>query len=246
MTQHALARVFSRLWPVLCVISALSCGDTGSERVRVELRVQGTAESEKRVGDATYRLTRAEVAFGPAYFCATDSAQASQCETALAELTRTVTIDGLSDSARAAGEFSATTGEVRSALYDYGIVFLLTQSAPSAQDNAPDGHSALLEGSVERAGESRRFRAHMDVVPTVPGDSAVSAQRTQHEIKGEGELLTVSVDPYAWLERIDVDALFALEPDASGVTWLVSGTQPYEALLQAMQNRAPARFDWQD
>jgi hypothetical protein len=135
---------------------------------------------------------------------------------------------------------------VRSGLYDYGIVFLLTHNAPMAIAGAPEGHSAVLEGNVERAGEVRRFQAQVDIEPAVPGDTAVSAQRTDHEIAGEGEDLTVSVDPYAWLANIDVDALFALPVDENGITQLSDGTQAYEALLQGLQNRAPARFVWSD
>jgi hypothetical protein len=225
-------------------LALASCGDTGQAQVEIALYGQGSALAEGLVHGATFRLTRADVAFGPAYFCASKAAEPEPCETALAEMRNTVVISGVSATPTRLGELRGTTGHVHSAFYDYGIVFLLTHDAPMAIAGAPGGHSAVLEGTVERAGEMRRFQARVDMEPAVPGATVVSAQPTEHELSGDGDALTVSLDPYAWLADIDVDALFALPVDAQGITQISDESQAYEAILQGLRESAPARSVW--
>jgi hypothetical protein len=175
--------------------------------------------------------------------CASENPGIELCEVAVAELTDSVRIDGLDADAQPAAELDATTGRIGSALYDYGVSYLLTEPAPRAAQAAPAGHSAVLEGEVERAGERLAFSAAVDVVPLAAGELA-GAQRTSHRVRGEGERLVVEIEPYAWLTRIDVDALFALDDDGDGQVRIEPGTQAYESIVQGMQNRAPAKLIW--
>jgi len=224
-----------------------ACGDTGQERVRIAAEAQGTSRASIMVGDTRFRLTRAEVGFGPVYFCATEGAALELCEVALAELRETVTLDGLASESRPIGALEATTGGVRSALFDYGISWFLTHSAPRANPGTPGGHSAILEGEAENQDGTLRFSARIDIEPLSRGDAAVNARRTSVEI-GAASVphLTVSLDPYRWLERINVEQMFELDEDADGEIALEPRHQAYQAIVQGMTSRAPIDFAWHE
>jgi hypothetical protein len=169
---------------LLCLLA--SRGDTGQARVQIEAAARGSARASITVGDTRFHLTRADVAFGPVYFCATEGARVELCEVALAELLETVTLDGLTSETRSFGALDATTGNVRSALFDYGISWFLTRSAPAANPGAPGGHSAILEGEAENESGVLRFSARIDIEPLSRGDAAVNARRTSVEIPRRG------------------------------------------------------------
>lgn len=230
-------RALLALWFCCC-----ACGDTGRERVQISFDAVGSAPRVLEVDGARLTLTRADVAFGPAYFCASDKAEAELCEVALTELRDVVVVNALAPAAQPLGVLSGTTGEVRSAMYDYGIYWLLPAAQPTRA--ALEGHSAILEGMLERAGESLRFRAAVAVVPSGRGKFAVHALRTQHEIGEDGARLTVRFDPHFWVDRLDVDALFALDEDGDGEVVIPPETLSHESILQGMTSRAPAQFAW--
>jgi hypothetical protein len=230
---------------LLCLLAGCG-GDTGQARVRIEAAARGTARDSITVGETRFHLTRADVAFGPVYFCATEGAQVELCQVALAELLETVTLDGLDSEARPFGALDATTGSVHSALFDYGISWLLTRSAPASNPGAPGGHSAILEGEAENESGPLRFSARIDIEPLSRGDAAVNARRTSVEITASpAPRLIVSLDPYQWLARIDVEELFALDVDADGEVVLGPEDQAYQAIVQGMTNRAPLAFEWE-
>ncbi|MFT3925834.1 MAG: hypothetical protein QM778_25045 [Myxococcales bacterium] len=234
----------SRLLAICALACGLSsaCGETGQERIELDLAVRGTSATSLESDGAVFVLERADVAVGPLYFCASEGADVELCETALAQLTQVISINGLAPQVELPAKLQGTTGEVRSALYDYGISWFLTETAP-----APAGdpqHSAVLEGRVARDGRELRFSALVDVVPLTVGGSAVHGQHTRHELSN-GDLLTIAVDPYAWLRPVDVDALFALDSEGTGSVIIEPGSQAYEAILQSMQNRAPIQFAWE-
>lgn len=233
----------ARLAPIfLCL---LACGDTGQARVRIAAEARGAERTSITVGETRFTLTRADVAFGPAYFCATEGASVDLCQVALAELLETVTLDGLSPESQPLGQLSATTGSVRSALFDYGISWLLTRPAPRANPGAPSGHSAILEGEAENGDRVLRFSALIDIEPLSRGDAAVNARRTSAEISaGPEQRLIVSLDPYRWLERVDVEQLFALDADGDREVALAPEHQAYQAIVQGMTSRAPLEFAW--
>jgi hypothetical protein len=211
----------------------------------VALVATGSASRGVQVDDTAIALSRADVAFGPAYFCATQSADPELCAVALLELRETVRIDALAGQSQDLATLDGTSGEVRSALYDYGISWPRTRTAAAPAAAAPEGHSAVLEGEAERAGQRLRFRAAIDVIPRSRGDAAMNAQRTRHTLSPEGDVLRVRVDPLRWFKYVQPDALFALDVDGDGEVMLAPGDQAYEALLQGMQSAAPLSFEWE-
>ncbi len=222
-----------------------SCtGSTGQRRVEIPVFARGSTERALQVGAATFTLTRAEIGFGPVYFCATEGAEVDLCEVDLAELLATITLDGLNPSALPIGVLQATTGSVRSALFDYGISWLLTKPSASPNPGAPERHSAVLAGRVDAASRSLTFLAEIDAESRGPGDAAVNARPTSHEITGRGDQLTLAVDPYRWLANIDVEQLFALDADGDGSVAITEEAQAYQAIVQGMTNVAPVEFEW--
>jgi hypothetical protein len=226
-------------------LALASCVEASQTRLQVSLVATGSAGTSVQVADTAFALSRAEVAFGPAYFCATQSADPELCAVALLELRGTVRIDALSGESQELGTLEGTSGEIRSALYDYGISWPLTRTSLAPAAAAPEGHSAVLEGIAERAGERLHFRAALDVLPRARGDAAMNAQRTRHTLSPDGDVLRVRVDPLRWLIRVRPDALFALDADGDGEVVLAPGDQPYEAMLQALQSAAPLSFEWE-
>jgi hypothetical protein len=221
-----------------------SCGDTGQEHVQLALSATGTAARGIPLGDAQLTLTRADVSFGPSYLCASESGRAELCEVAIAEFLGTVAVRALDPGEQPLGVLEATTGNVRSGLFDYGISWLLTQNAPRANAGAVEQHSALLEGTLTRAGRSVRFSATIDVTPRMSGDLAVNGQSTRFSITGPENTLTMVADPNAWVSQLDPDALFALDGDGDGVVVIPADSVLHESILQAMVSRAPLRFVW--
>lgn len=233
-------RVAFMLWCLNC-----SCiGDTGREHVQLSLSARGTAPSPVTLGAATLTLTRAELAFGPAYLCASDQGRAEFCELAMGELRETRVLDALDPNPQPLGTMAATTGSVGSLLYDYGISWLLTQPAPRVSSSAAGGHSALLEATLTEGARSLRLRAEIDITPHGPGELAINGQRTQHEIRGD-EPLTLLVDPQRWLDRLDPSALLALDADGDGQLTILAGTPAYESIVQGLVNRAPVALRWE-
>jgi hypothetical protein len=221
-----------------------ACGDTGREHFIIPAQFQGTPARAVTIEGATLELTRAEVAFGPLYLCATESAESELCETALAELLSVRTFDALSPALRELGELDATTGSVRSGFFDYGISWLLTRQEPAAHPSAAAGHSARLRLRVTAGdGSTLSVSADVDLEPLSPGDAAVNGLQTRRDLRGDDRLV-VTVDPSAWLERIRYERLLELDTDADGDVELAPGDQPYEAIVQGMTVHDPARLIW--
>jgi hypothetical protein len=235
-----------RVWAATAMVLLGACGDTGQARVALPLLVQGEGGSSLQVGVATWTLERAQVAFGPAYFCASEGgAEVEFCQEALLELTETVTIDGLSEQAEQAGSLCGVSGAVRSVMYDYGFTWLQRGPAPRANPGAPQGHSARLQGEVRQGDRQLAFSADIDLAPRARGNLTQIGQSTSFEVDAHTRSLTVVAEPLRWLERIDLEKLFALDEDGDGEVRIAPGSQAHEAIVQGMQNRAPLRFRWE-
>jgi hypothetical protein len=228
----------------LAITLLIGCGDTGQEHVQLPLTATGTAAHAVALGDATLQLTRADVAFGPLYLCASESGRAELCEVAVAEFLGTVTVHALDADAQPLGTLNATTGSIRSALFDYGISWLLTRNGPEPDVGAIEGHSAILEGTVTRGAQSLRFRVSVDAKPRMSGDLAVNGQVTRFELTSAENALDMVADPHAWVSQLDVDALFALDTDGDGAVVIPDDSVLHESILQGMVSRAPLRFQW--
>ena len=231
------------LW--LAAFALSSCGETGRDQIEIPLATRGTAAREVSVLDGRLLLSEAQVSFGPLYLCATESAESALCGTALAEQLSVLSIDALSEDTTPAPALAGTTGTVRSAFFDYGMSWLLTQAGPAWAAGLE--HSARLRFSARGDdGSELEVLAEIDIAPLSPGDAAVNGRKTEHTLRPRGDALTVVLDANRWLERVRIAELFALDPDGDGHVVLSPESQAYEAILQGMSARFPPRFAWDE
>jgi hypothetical protein len=201
---------------VIVALAAVSCVDTGQDRVDIPLRVAGTAVAEPvpAVNGWLVELTRAELAFGPLYLCAGYQA-GSLCDTARVEWVESAIVDALDPEAVSGGALHGVTGPVRSWMYDLGITSLLTQQRPVALSAARDlgGNSVVIEGVARKDQHAISFVVELPIQQeeaTEIGASVVrksGSDRFEHEVTGDETALTVRFDPRPWVHDFDFDAL---------------------------------------
>ena len=249
----------------------LGCGETGGSFVELPFAGQGTPPETFVKGGWAVTLTEATLGFGPIFFCATASAQSSRCEVAVLEYLDGVTLDGLDENRQPIGALSGTTGTVRTAFFDYGIVWLLTRPLPEALAGVPGGpavvrsqsssyvpvgHSGRFVGTAvcidtpetccpdaDDCPTSYTFEANVDVLVANAGTPAVNGARTEQEITTGPLSLTMRFDPNAWWETVDFARLAALD-DGSGEVLLSPSDPDYSAIVAAMTANALPTFSW--
>ena len=190
----------------------------------------------------TVRIGEARIAFGPAYFCAANTADAELCATAVAELRESVTVDALTASLDALSEIDAITGTVRSAMWDHGLTHLLPDERALPTAGAVDGRSASFSGSAARGAEEFEWRAEIEVLPPAAGSSAVFAVRTTHTITGASDALLVRFDAAAILEHVDWDAV--ARSAAGGTARIEPGSVAHNAIVIAMTSSELPVLEW--
>lgn len=220
------------------------CADTGREFVTVAFEARGTGITAATLGDWDVVLTRADVSIGPLYLCATELASSEFCEEALLERLETVVVRGLDPTPQPLGELAGVTGTVRSATYDLGWSYFLTQAMAAPTEGAVDGHSIVLEGTATRGADVMPFRFDVDVIPQVVGDTAVHGFRTRADVAGPGQRLTIEVDPLTWLGAVDFDALFALQSAPGAEVHVTRGVVGHDAVALGVTTFAPPAFVW--
>ncbi len=248
-----------------------ACGQTTGGFVEIPLEGQGTAIQSFTKDGWEVTLSEATLGFGPIFLCATQSALSSRCEVAILESLDGNTLDGLDPSPQPIGPLFGTTGTVRTAFFDYGIVWLLTKPLPEALAGVPEGpavvrsesssyvpkgHSAQFLGTARCVEDpetccpgatscppSYAFEANVDVLVANPGTPAVNGVRTFQEITNDPRSLTITFDPNAWWQSVDFSRLAALD-DGSGNVRLEPSDPDYSALVIAMTANELPNFTW--
>jgi hypothetical protein len=231
----------SRIALVFFVVLA-ACADTGRVRLSFPVHGAGTDRRTFDVDDWSITLDEARVAFGPAYFCTTRAADVDLCPDAIAELRTSASFDALSEAPQLLGDLGGLSGTTRSAMFDYGISWLLPADRPAPTAGAVDAaHSLHLAGSATRAGTTIHFVADVDVRPVIAGASATHGVATEHTLVDSADALVVHVDPSAWASTIGWNELEALSGDPVVLT---EETTAYQALLIAMTSSRLPRLEW--
>ncbi len=240
--------LFARIVALLfACVSLAACGDTGLPRFDLPLSGAGTAERTFTDGDWSVTLTRADVAFGPAYFCATTAADVDLCPVALAEFTGAAVVDALDDLPQELGALTVDAGTVRSATYDFGLTWLVTAQEPEPQTSALGGHSARFRGVAERADDQFEFALDIDVTSANAGDIAVRGAQTMQRLPGTTTGLMVRMDPAAWWQGVDYDGLFLEAQAEPGSVVRVDPSSPSAGVVrQGMTSRNAPTFEWSD
>lgn len=238
------------IWVVLFLVA---CGDTGQSSVTYPILAVGASSSSFEVEGWSIELTRADVAFGPLYFCASSGASSELCPEAVQEFAEDVFIDALAPGESRLGEVRGTTGEIRSARYDLGISWSITGNAPTASESAPDEHSFVVEGTATRGADSFSFSAQVDLPPVFAGGHTIAGQRTEVHVTDSDTSLTLSVPIEAWIAEIDFDELAALGVASveirDGVPALPDGSadprqHARDSLAGAITNSHRIQFEW--
>lgn len=235
-----LRRMLRTLAPIALLICA-ACSGTGQPDVDYAVFAAPTAPDAISADHGwTVTLDQATVAFGPVYFCASESGSATLCQTAIGELLTTTAFDALDPTPRALGTAHGFIGKVQSASYDYGIHWFLTDDAPTPAPAAPGGHSAHFSGTAVKAGTTIHFRADVDVVPQFQGQRAAPSQVASATITGEGEKLDIQFAVGQWFEHVDFDKA----PAGMNPYVISAGTRNHGAIVIGMTAEAPPTFVW--
>jgi hypothetical protein len=216
------------------------CSGTGQPEIEYEVVAVPAPPAAITAGQWTVTLDEATVAFGPVYFCAAASGSATLCETAVSELRDASALDALGGP-QPLGAAQGFAGQVRSASYDYGISWLLTEPSPRPLPAAPGGHSARLAGRATRGAETARFVAEIDVIAQYQGQRAVPTAAASANLDSGVTRLDVGFDPGAWLTSVDFDDVAAIEGDPKVFE---PGSGAYNAIVIAMVATHPPTFTW--
>jgi len=228
--------MFRRAAPLLA-LALLACGSTGAEPFAYPIAAVGVGADAFPVGDWQVTLTRADLALGPIYLCATAAASPDLCAVAVGEFADVAVLDALAPAAVELGEVAALPGDVRSAMLDYGISWFTTQT--EATPDRALGNSARLAGTAVRGDTTVTFDARVDVLPPLRGSPALVGVRARVDEPGPDSRLLLRVDPRAWLLGVDFDALAAAGPSAA----IRPGDAAHAAIAFAMTTQPPT-FSW--
>jgi len=217
------------------------CAGTGQPSVSYEAFAVADGQGEVDAGDWQVTLDKATVAFGPVYFCASTSGSATLCEAALAELTTITSFDALAPAPTRLGAVHGFAGTIRSASYDYGIHWFLTEDTPAPAPAAPGGHSAHFEGRAQKGSTTLHFMADVDVVAQFQGQRAVTSAPANATVEDSDVRLDVHFDAAPWLAGVDFE-----EASKSGQDPYVikPGSRDHDAIVIAMSAQRPPSFVW--
>lgn len=164
-------------------------------------------------------LERADLAFGPLYFCAGFSS-GQHCETARLQWLETTVVDTLDRDPKRAGSLEGVTGPIRSWMYDLGISSSLTAREPVVLSAAEQlgGVSIALRGHVFTERAKLAFTARVALQSGENSELGVpivrksTNERFTHEVTAEERGLLVRFDSSPWLRAIDFDRRLAPAP----------------------------------
>ena len=218
----------SPIWVGSFALLAMACGDTGRERVELALFASGSAprhDRARRRGRARHAHACRRRVWSRVLLCLGDGQRRALRGRRGRAARDRVGARARADATERWAPLAATTGSIQSACTTTACRGCSTAEPKCARARiAPDGHSAILEGTVERAGQLLRFSAAIDAKPGKRGPA--DRQHAAHAARDRGRrrALTLLVDPTSWIDRLDVDDLFALDVDGDGSVVIAPGT----------------------
>lgn len=217
------------------------CSEGGQTEVVIPAFITSTVTSPIEMGAWSVTLDEASLLFGPAYFCAAATGAATLCTTAVAEIRQESLIDALDPNPQSLGDLRGFTGTIRSASYDHGIHWFVTEIEPGADNVALGGHSAVFAGKAHRGAQTIQFDARIDLPPPVQGERAVIRILEPVTLSSEDVKLDVKFDISQWISNIDFDAA----ADAAETSLVIEqGSKTHSGFVSSMSNLAPLEFVW--
>lgn len=247
--KHDISFCHRLLVALLSAAGLVGCTVASQEPVEYDAVAVFAPSTPVAVGSWALELTRADVAFGPIYFCASASGSSTLCESAVAEVASIARLDGLSPEVQSIGRVNGFTGNIRSASYGYGITWFDTENAPSGASALSGGHSMHFEGLARRGGTTVPLVFDVDLVPQYQGQMAVPTAPVLADVTSGDVRLEVRFEIARWLEQLDRN-------DANGVPYLdtllssgaaaviTRGSLGHDALLTGIKNIDPPEFVW--
>lgn len=229
----------ARPWLLALLFGLVGCSGTGQPEMTFPALAVPDGTKELVVDGVTVTLDEASLAFGPVYFCASESGSANLCDTALGEIHDVTRVDGLANEAQPIGEFRGFTGDIQSASYDYGIHWYLTEKQPAPAPEAPGGHSAHVEGIASQGALSVRFVADVDVVAPFQGERAVPTTKVEGKVDADTARVEVRFDVASWLSGVDWPAVLASGQDPFSIA---PGSRDHDAIVIDMVSVRPPTF----
>lgn len=242
---------------IVCKLGALfvatACVDAGTSMKSVELRVAGNTRSVIPARNGwQVTLERARLAFGPLWLCAGKTA-GELCDVARAEWLDAVVVDALDDEAKTVGELWGSEGDVRSWMYDYGLVSLLTTPKPHRTEAANNlgGNSVDVVGCASKQEQRVCFALRLPVAQSTAAEQGVPVVRVSGNGNvltyfGTDQRLTLVFDAADWVGTIDFDGLPAAngcEGDCEPVA-LEADSQAARAVRSALEGTARPELVW--
>lgn len=239
----------------LCaLVGPSACLDTGVDVASAELRVRGDTASTIAARDGwVVTLQHAKIAFGPLWLCPGNTA-GELCDVARGEWLDSVVVDALDNETKVAGEMWGHEGEVRSWMYDYGLVSLLTAKEPFRSEAAKElgGNSVELRGCA-----TKEMRTEVCFSLALPVSQSTEAERGVAVVRvsgggqalarfGQVRRLTATFDAATWLGAVDFEALSALQTCEPGCDVLELGadSQAARAVRSALEASARPKLQW--
>jgi hypothetical protein len=229
----------SSIATVLSGLVLLGCSGTGQPEVTYPAYAVPEPSAMTTAGAWNVTFSDATIAFGPVYFCAAQSGSATLCETAVGDIRSITRVNLLDVEPQPLGEVDGFTGSIRSASYDYGIHWFLTENAPTPAPEAPGGHSAHFAGTASRGADRVHFTADIDLLPQFQGQRAVPSAPYLASVDEDGGRLDARMPLASWFADVDFDALFAAGKDP---VVFEPNSQAYSAIVIAMIANAPPEF----
>lgn len=237
-------RVFRPLLSSLALglaLAAPGCIEASQEPLDYEAVAVTRGNGTAVAGAWSLTLTRADVALGPFYFCASASGSSTLCESSVAEVASVTVVNALAPVPSPLGRVHGFSGPIQSVSYDFGISWFDTQRAATPAASLPGGHSMRLEGVARNGAVTITFAADVDVVPQFQGQNAVATAPASADVRSSATRLEVVLDPAAWLKQLDFDALAA---SGAGPFVITPGTPAHNAVLVGIKNLSPLQFQW--
>ena len=230
---------------VAMILGAAACGTSGDRAFSYPAIAVGQAALPLDLADYTLQLDRAQLAYGPAYFCRTAAASPELCPVAGAELLTVTSIDLLDPSPQPLGEIDSLPGLLRTTTYDLGWSWFPRDTAPRRA--AGLDHSAEFALTLTRRSDGvvRTFVLQLDLLPTIAGTRTIGATRIAATVLDAAHRMRVTADARAWWGEIDPAELFELPAPADGPTSIPPDSHIAAILHQQITSGRPLAFSWE-
>jgi hypothetical protein len=232
-----------RSFPLARILAMSLVGCSGAPQTETSFAAvavpTGTKELVVEGQGITVAFDVATVALGAVYFCASASGSANLCDAAQGEVLQASAIDALDSSPQPLGLFHGFTGDIRSASFDYGIHWYMTEKQATPAPAAPFGHSMHVEGRATQGATSARFTADVDVRAPFQGERAVPTTKTAGTVDEDTARLEARFDAASWFSGVDWAAVLAAGQVDHAI---VMGSPDHDAIVIDMVAVRPPTF----